>query len=846
MHDAPPARRRSTWLASATSGVLTGIVVFGVVALSGIVVAAPAQADDSSSVTVTAASQDPDVANAPFPGLELTVSQTTGLVSQGIVLSWTGGKASKAPSSQIGGADFLQFAQCWGDDPADPSQPDRTTCQYGAFLSAGATRDGSRSEGSAAPEDSAYTVPSAGSLSPAYTAIPFRSATGVTVASVVDGKRVSPYVDVNTNEFFTALTSNEVSWAGSGADGTGSTKMELQTVVQSPGLGCGERVEAADGSVTGRPCWLVAIPRGTADVGEGAITQSGLFWDAWKHKLAVKLDFRPVGINCAIGSAERQLAGSELLAGAVASWQPKLCGAEGGDAYTIITGSESDAAAGANGTIPAPLALTSRPLSTEGTDNLVYAPVGLTGVALSFAIDRSPKADASVPADVAARTRLPFTSMNLTPRLVAKLLTDSYLDSLPYQADRSHLSHTVKGAVVKNPRTLLQDPDFLAINDPEWAYQAIVSPSIADALVPQGRSDAAWQLWSYVMADPDAVSFLEGEPDPWDMIVNKWSSTDAAINGSGSALTLPRDNFPKADPAEQPAEVDGPGAVNLVTWRPYTNDLDSVGYLTLRGDGQILGGWDPQSIPAKYTKSTRNLPGAQSVIGVTDLAAAAKYQVVTAALQNPAGEFVAPTTTSLTAAAAAMTATKEQAQVYGLDFGSKRARGAKTAYPLAMPVYAALNPAMTDAELRASYAAFIGYAVTDGQTPGSEVGELPAGYAPLPDGWRTQAMAAAALIAAGTPSPSPSPSDAPSVAPASVPDTGASSGSGSNTGVLAPAAPAAATPAATGATAGALAGAVTPDDPTIGGVQAAVPASVLGGIAGAAAVPLIPRFRRRL
>ncbi|WP_442061634.1 hypothetical protein, partial [Rhizobium johnstonii] len=75
---------------------------------------------------------------------------------------------------------------------------------------------------------------------------------------------------------------------------------------------------------------------------------------------------------------------------------------------------------------------------TAASDSLAYAPVGLTGIAVSFSIDREPKADGSATPEQIASARLPFDSMNLTPRLIAKLLTDSYLDSLPYGAPRVH------------------------------------------------------------------------------------------------------------------------------------------------------------------------------------------------------------------------------------------------------------------------------------------------------------------------------------------------------------------------------------------------------------------------
>jgi hypothetical protein len=284
--------------------------------------------------------------------------------------------------------------------------------------------------------------------------------------------------------------------------------------------------------------------------------------------------------------------------------------------------------------------------------------------------------------------------------------------------------------------------------------------------------------------------------------------------------------------------------VNLITWRPYVNDLDSGAYLTLRGDGQLLGDWNPTVIPPKYDKSARLLPGLQQVLAVTDTASAARYQVVTASLLNPAGQFVKATAESMTAAAAAMTPNATQPQVYGFDPDSSAATGAAGAYPLTMPVYAAVNPKMNDASLRASYASFIRFATTDGQDPGTSLGQLPDGYAPLPAGWRAEAAAAADDIEMGTvpgAEPSASPS-APTNSPAGI--------AFPSPRVAAPVAPprvapspSASAPAASGDAAPVLSGGKTPDDPPASAISIAFPASLLGGAACAAAVPLMSRRR---
>ena len=852
-----PAGKTSLWQRAGVTGLIVGIFVGSAVGLGAAVIPAPpagAAVSTSSEVTITARGYDVDLENAPFPDLAVTVSQTQDLVSQGIRVSWTGGKQSTKPiSGSMGGENFLQIAQCWGDDPDRPGHPDRTTCQYGASLSEGTTRNNSVEDVDIAAEDEQYTVPRAGAFTPAYTSIPFAAVDGTVIADVKHNRsgpntRV-PGVDVNTNEFFTQLTTNEVKWAGSGPKGDGSVPFEVQTAMQSPGIGCGTPITTST-PVTGQSCWLVVIPRGTGDSGSATIIKSGLLWDAWQHHVAVKLDFKPLGVRCEIGAAERQLAGSELVAGAISSWQPELCRGDQGSAFVLSTGNEPEALVAASGTAPSPLAFTSRPLDADGTDPVQYAPVALSGLAVSFAIDRAVTPVGDVPTEYRERDGLPFDALKLTPRIIAKLLTGSYFEALP-PADRSHIGFVDFSSPGKNARTMVQDPDFLAVNDTEWKHQLMVSTSLADMLIPSGRSDLAVQLWRYVLADAEARAFLAGKPDPYGMVVNPWYSTNAEVNPNGTALDLPRESFPKADPIEKPDTTvsdpaNGTGPVNLVTWRPYTADFENGAYYALRGDGLLLGAWDKFSAPPKYGKAVRELIGSQRVMALTTTAAAHRYQTVTASLRNPAGQFVAPTETGMLAAAAAMTPTAAQARVYEYDPAGAKAAGAATAYPLTMPVYAAVNPLQTDAEQRAVYANLIRYAVQNGQLPGTDIGQLPPGYAPLPRGWAEQALAAAAAIEKGESplgsTPTPTPSAAITSGAAELPSAAVPAAA-----VPAAAAEAAAPagPAATGVVAGPLSGTKTPDDPKIGAASAAVPAGLLSGLAAAAAVPMMTRFRRR-
>ncbi|NLP84702.1 hypothetical protein HF576_12650 [Microbacterium sp. CFH 90308] len=851
------------------TGLVVAVITASLIGAGGAVLQAePAAAaeDDATSSAVTLTNKDDalEPEGAPFPDLEVTISQTKDMVSQGIRVSWTGGEKSAKPDQNQGGANFLQIAQCWGEDPDNPGHPDRRTCQYGGGRAPGSDRDGSIELEALHPEDQKYSADVGGY---AYSGIPFvaSNSEGIVDEYAAPADRVlnnfsAPGVvkpedqraDMANNQFFSAYTTNEVRWAGAGADGSGSVPFEVQTAMESTALGCGTPIPQPDGTAVGQSCWLVIIPRGTGDTGVSNITRSGLYWDAWEHHLAVELEFKPLGVRCQIGEAERQLAGSELVAGAVASWQPGLCRGENGAPFVLSEGSEADAAARAAGTEPSPLAFTSRPLDLaaigDATDPLAYAPVAIAGVALTFAIDREPNPNTENP-QYRDRAGLPFTEMKLTPRLVAKLLTASYLDALPNRADKDHLGRDIDGDgdIEWNPRTIVWDPEFRKINDPEWSEQVIIGASIADALLPSGRSDAAVRLWEYVLADPDARAWLDGADDGHGMFVNPWYSTNPDVQPLGVGLALPAEDFPKADPVTKPDETTkgGTGEINLVTWRPYTPSLAEGAHHVLRGDGLILGNWEPLPEPAKFGKSQRNLFGSQRVIGLTSTPAASLYHTVTASLRNPAGQFVAPTQDGLAAAAAAMTPTPAQPRVLQYDLRGDTVKGATTSYPLTMPVYAALNPQQTDEELRGVYANLIRYAVEEGQSPGTDVGELPPGYAPLPGSWVEQALVMADSIergslpqqgggnpggSSGAPRTSGPPAPPPSSAPAPVP--------GAN-------APAAGAPAATGAPAGALAGAETPEDPDAGPIAAAVPIGIGAGIVAGLAVPLVSRIRRR-
>jgi hypothetical protein len=640
-------------------------------------------------------------------------------------------------------------------------------------------------------------------------------------------KSVDDEIDLNNNQFFTNYTNNQVKWGGSDNSGNGYSKFEIQTVMQSPALGCGTPL--VSGSIaTGQSCWLVAIPRGVADNGQNSTSKSGLLWDSWKHALAVKLDFRPVGVRCSIGAAEKQISGSELISRAVSSWQPKLCSVPGGAAYVLSTGNEADALNAAATDPNAPIAITSEPLNNSSEDPLLYAPLAVSGIAVSFAIDRSAKTLGKVPQQYIQDNYSPFSSMNLTPRLLAKLLTASYLDALP-PSNKSHIGYIDSSHPGSNPRNITKDPDFLAVNDIEWKYQSIYDIGLSDAITPLGRSDMASQVWSYIMSNEDGRAFMRGEPDPWGMVVNPWYSVDESLNPTSQALEIPSRSFPKADPIEVPdtsREPFGTGAINLVAWRPYVSDFDAAAYKVLRGDPMRLGNWDTSKQPPAFNKTSGEPQGNQRVMALTLTSSSTKYSCVNASLLNPSGNFVAPSALSMSAAEAAMTPTKLNNQVMEYNFSSDSAKMAESAYPLTMPIYAAVNPSELDLSLRSAYGAFIKYAATQGQIAGTELGQLPPGYAPLSQGLIQQALQTASLVSLGESQPTANPT----TVPVPVPSDGSTTDGG--------------TPQPTGNAAQLSLGPLTPIDPQLTPLAATVPFSFSAGVIASFIYPRIGRRRR--
>ncbi|MFC1403803.1 MULTISPECIES: hypothetical protein [Streptacidiphilus] len=702
---------------------------------------------EGSAVTVTG--------SGPFAGLAVTVAQTVDLVDQVVQVTWTGGKPTQ-PNPTTFATDYLELMECWGDAATGP---DRTQCEYGADRgdSRGGDYVASRQLNYGNLVDPAEPLKQTKPNVNVYT--PFTSWKGVTESGA-------------DSQFFDAGTTNEVPFAPTRANGTGQVFFETMTGMEAAGLGCGE-VDANQKTTPteGRQCWLVVVPRGETEVdgnppsgNSGKLESSPLSTSNWAHRLVVPLHFAPLGLNCPIGANEQLTFGSELVEEAIVRWQPVLCRKTTSIfGYTPNTDNSARQALTA-GTDPG-LEYITDPVPVDSVKTgatPVYAPLTLSGVTIAFDVQSQSYSGTPAATRLLDGQRIP--QIKLTPRLVAKLLTQSYRYAVNYQATD----------VQSNPLDLTSDPDFLALNP---AFADLYFPSrIPDMLVPEGQSDTARHLWAWVLADPDARAFLSGTKDPWGMVVNPNYTLDT--------LNLPRDDFPKKDPFCQqfPNDPDKRPAWCTQDAHPYALDLHDAARSASRGDTLSKSIWDATATPPQLKKGNPEPQGQIGILAVTDTATAARYGLDTAELLNGNGEYVAPTADSLLAGAAAMTEVPGTGVL--TESPTTKAAGA---YPLTMVSYAATVPTLLQPDEGAAYASLIRFAVGDGQTPGVAPGQLGDGYVPLPESLRTTALAAAQTIVDDTPKTTAgsSPSSAPSTGKAHASATagsGGSSGGGSTGG----------------------------------------------------------------
>ncbi len=635
--------------------------------------------------------------------LEFSVSQTNDLTYQSVEITWQHGQAT---SNLEFAHDYMQIMQCWGNPGDTTAQPER--CQWGAPSSSFAALLGSNAasriltwgEDPAQQYSGIFQIP-APPTNPNLRAfaVPFAPASGATT------------YDVNT--YFSTSSTNEVTGAVTSTNGTGTSLFEIQTSLESPHLGCGAPV----GETTEiRDCWLVIVPRGDraangddfASIDGARISGSPLSASNWENRVEIPLTFQSVASGCPIGATETRTVGNELVSEAFTSWQSALCAQD--EVYGFSQVGDQEARDQISSVVDGAsrFGFVSRPLAeVSETDPVVYAPIAQSALTIAYNIDYNLRGGSRL----IANNGQPVTNLKLTPRLVAKMLTQSYRNDVPNGNNQSH--------VATNPRSLRHDPDFLALNPDFAEFQNTSEP--AGLLLPLGNSDAYSQVWQWLLSDSDARAFLSGQPDPWGMKLNAYYT---ALNIPGDASL---NSFPKADQStyREANYIPAPGYGSFEL-RPYVSDLGEAARKLRRGDTGIKIFWDTTKTPAGFTASPLQAPSQHFLFALTDIASAHRLGLQTAELKNAAGAFVAPSDQSISAGIAAFA----PSAVDGVSVFSGTTVNA-AAYPLSVMTYSAVSYCTATLTELAAYATLLEYVQGDGQTIGTTRGNLPEGYVPL-------------------------------------------------------------------------------------------------------------------
>ena len=545
-------------------------------------------------------------------------------------------------------------------------------------------------------------------------------------------------------------------YATSAPDGSGQADIQILTSQENQFLGCSPGhecslviVPAQGGNPFTTPvnCADHSLDTGGSDLGQFAFV-SGTGQCSWESRIIVPLRFAPLPVNCSITNTAFTVLGSPMMLRAMTQWRSYLCAASP-SLSIVYNASITEPSAIAD--VPLGLgdvALTTRPGPvTSGKYTYAYAPISISAVAVAYWVD-SPV------------TGLPVRTLKLNPRLLAKLLTQSYnFDNYGCGHAKPPKGIGCDGAVDGNPTSLFADPEFRLLN-PRVQSPIGFGAAFQVPTVMSGHSDMTWEVNRWIAHDPAGDGFMKGQFDPWGMHVN----TNYLGLGFPTDSFTGQDNFPIIAHRYDPTFPLG-GSYNSV-----------AGYQVQDADPGTS--WVKDQF-GNFPRDPVQPPGERALFAVLDEADAAAYRFPTAELLNAKGRYVAPSLSSMAAALSSLYHTSTAQNVTADVNFSRQQAGA---YPLTVVIYAMVPTSGISARKAAAIARFLAFIAGPGQNPGVQPGMLPPGYLPLPAALRAQTLHAANLVLAQqgnhpsarpspatSPSPSPSPTQAQTPAPSSAP-----------------------------------------------------------------------------
>lgn len=696
----------------------------------------------SETKTLTRQFVNADGSSYSFPSYDVTVSadQTKNLRGrQRIEIGWKGAQPSGGRASNPFGENGLNqeypvvIMQCRGTD--DPSLPLKKQVRPETCWTASVAQRSqiTKSETEAAwlhdldatpeqkarvsgmdPFPTAEECPTADIPPYATKLTPFAARNGTTYAAC-DADHMPPEAAVGA-----AFPPAELA-AFTDMDGRGEVQFEVRSDVENESLGCNHDVACSVVviPIVGLSCDQPSTPMtrsdqacrkggrfapGSSNFANEGVDQAvspSLWWapSNWKNRFSIPITFGLPPDTCDVldPRAPTGFYGSELLAQAALQWAPAYCLNKQRFKFQMNTMSDE---AGWNN-MEAGIGVAAEVSSEHeqrGPNPIGYAPTAVTGFTVGYQIDRPDNAGE-------------LTELKLNARLIAKLLTQSYLGS---DLGRGH------PGIGDNPLAIMNDPEFIELNP---GLSQISQEVGATLLSLSNQSDVIQQLTDYVAHDKDAMAFIHGKKDPWGMVVNpKYKN-----------IEVPRADWPLLDSYIPETSSDcrqkNPGvyfsqlAAPVTTMRKIAEALlDAWPNVQTRCD------FDPSTGDYKLGRIDRQSFGSRFMLGIVSLGDAERFGLRSAALETKPGTYVAPNDRSLSAAVALMD--RERAHhPYVLDQAD--VRKSATAYPGTMVVYTAARLQNLATEDAAKVAQFIRIATTEGQRPGSDNGQLPDGFLPI-------------------------------------------------------------------------------------------------------------------
>ena len=335
------------------------------------------------------------------------------------------------------------------------------------------------------------------------------------------------------------------------------------------------------------------------------------------------------------------------------------------------------------------------------TSSYVYIPVALSATVVGFL--------GGVPSSVSQGVSYPVSNYNLTPNMAAGVLTTAYegggvSDSLvnapaglPAPLDCTRIAGCKKS-------TEFQFNSFYMLN-PQPA--GVGQPSTLGSYFANSVAGSNYELSQWICNSPNTPFNVTVR-----MVGKRHSQPVSVVDPNTATATL------TTPPTQSPFWGETPPSL----W-PFTSCTPTSQFPTI-SPGSLVG-YGPADTPALQAKAIRGFGGGQSIgFGAMDWSEASFWGLYAASLQNAAGRFMTPTTSSITAALA--DATTNPNGSLSFNFGDA---GNVNAYPMPMVTYAVVPKGGVPSDQVAPLTNFLSnlVAYSSGQH-----GPLPGGYVALP------------------------------------------------------------------------------------------------------------------